>query len=556
MNSFLKKSHKFQILKNYFKKLDLTGVKYQPKIFNHKKFVSIPGALITLLCISLILYRIIMSIKTILNKNNFKVTTERDTELNINFTVFDLNLEICLMFDNPFSREGIFTNYYEEIKPEYIKRDIVAGYEIPCYYYNFSNNSFLINDDFFNSLKSFIAYFNVPENSSYYDVLIFYNICYINPNDFFHPIKYKKESIILGALDSNPKDIVFYMDKIKIIHHNKLFSFFYNSIHKQEEEYSSLSSHIISTDTGRYYDMRINIEYTGWVTTYTFIGFNCEEELSSIGGLISIISIIQKFIGKLMNKLFLNWKIKKHSQFSEESYNYLIGNSKSKDYQNFGNYRKNKEEKGNNNYNNNSEVNLKVQEKNINEDNQFKSFENIINHDIITINKNNKSNNDNLKLNENNSMDNISKNNNNNNHQKKVPEGKSIDFDSKKPSITKFISNMNNNQNFNNEEKFQNPNRLNDNSLFKSKKDFEYKQFIKLLDYYIIYQMIKDVNLLKLLCLNHSSAQIFYRYRYKDINISLLDNIMEKEIKNSNINDVNMLFDNLYEKINLLKYIN
>ena len=49
MNSFLKKSHKFQILKNYFKKIDLTGVKYQPKIFNHKKFVSIPGALITLL---------------------------------------------------------------------------------------------------------------------------------------------------------------------------------------------------------------------------------------------------------------------------------------------------------------------------------------------------------------------------------------------------------------------------------------------------------------------------------------------------------------------------
>ncbi len=556
MSSLIENSENYFSLKKLFKKLDMTGVTYEPKIFKTKKYVSIPGSIITLMCISAIIYRIIISIKNILNRTNFQVKTERDSELNINFTVYNLSLELCLIEDIEFETLGVFTNYFEEIYGIKTLYEISKNFYLPCYRYDFNNNSFLSSNEVFETRNEYNAYFTVPNDAYYFDLFIFYNVSYVNPNDYFHPHKIKNEYIILGSIGQNPKNIEFKLEKIKIIHQNKIFSLFYKTINKKEEEYSSLSSHTISTDTGRYYDMRINIEYTGWVTTYTFIGFNCEEELSSIGGLISVISIIQKFLGKLMNQLFLNWKIKKHSQYSEDSYNYLIGNSKSKDYQNFGNYRKNKEEKGNNNYNNNSEVNLKVQEKNINGDIQFKSFENIINHDIITINKNNKSNNDNLKLNDNNSVDNITKNNNNNNHQKKVPEGKSIYFDSKKPSITKFISNMNNNQNFNNEEKFQNPNILNDNSLFKSKKDFEYKQFIKLLDYYIIYQMIKDVNLLKLLCLNHSTAQIFYRYRYKDINISLLDNIMEKEIKNSSINDVNILFDNLYEKINLLKYIN
>lgn len=87
------------------------------------------------------------------------------------------------MFDNPFSRKGILKIIMKKLRNQ-TKIDIIAGYEFQCYYYNFSNMSFLINNDFFNSLKIFITYFSVPDNSSYYDFLIFYNISYINPNDY------------------------------------------------------------------------------------------------------------------------------------------------------------------------------------------------------------------------------------------------------------------------------------------------------------------------------------------------------------------------------------
>jgi hypothetical protein len=85
-----------------------------------------------------------MSIKIILNKKNFKVTTERDTELNQNFTVYDLDLQVCLLSSKLFKTEGIFTNYYENIKPTMKSLPISTYYSLPCYYYNFYNMTFNI----------------------------------------------------------------------------------------------------------------------------------------------------------------------------------------------------------------------------------------------------------------------------------------------------------------------------------------------------------------------------------------------------------------------------
>ena len=88
MNTLMENISESFSLKKWFKNLDMTGVKYQPNIFKTKKYNSISGTIITLISFFIIIYRIIMSIKMILNKTNFKVTTERDTELNENFTVY------------------------------------------------------------------------------------------------------------------------------------------------------------------------------------------------------------------------------------------------------------------------------------------------------------------------------------------------------------------------------------------------------------------------------------------------------------------------------------
>ena len=144
MNTLMENISESFSLKKWFKNLDMTGVKYQPKIFKTKKYNSISGTIITLISFFIIIYRIIMSIKMILNKTNFKVTTERDTELNENFTVYYLDLQVCILSSKLFKSEGIFTNYYENIKSSMTSFPISKYYSLPCYYYNFYNMTFNI----------------------------------------------------------------------------------------------------------------------------------------------------------------------------------------------------------------------------------------------------------------------------------------------------------------------------------------------------------------------------------------------------------------------------
>ena len=499
MNTLIENTSESFSIKRWFKNLDMTGVKYQPKIFKARKYNSISGTIITLISFFIIIYRIIMSIKIILNKTNFKVTTERDIEVNQNFTVYDLDLQVCLLSTKLFKIEGVFTNYYENVKATMSSFPISNTYSLPCYFYNFYNITFNHTGELFNSLNSYNAYFTVPDEASHYDVFVIFNITYVNPNDYFKPIKLKPEYIILGALDSYPKDVVINLDKINIIHQNKLFSLFYESVNKKEEQYSSFSSYTINQDNGRYYNLKLSIEYSGWVTTYSFIGFSLEEEICSIGGLISIVSVIQHFLGRFLNRFFLDREIRKYTKYTEISYNALIGNNKLN-----------------------------------------KSFAKNIN--IKSTNENLT----NLKI--------IDKSNTNiflfKNNQNKVFSGKLINLINKNSIIPQKTiiepTQQNSNLQLNEKTKMSNDIKINNNY------NSEYYQFQNMLDYYIIYQMIKDLSLIKLLCLNSNTAQIFFKFRFKQINLPYLDFILEKENKNVNLSEGNLFFDNIYEKVNVL----
>ena len=499
MNTLIENTSESFSIKRWFKNLDMTGVKYQPKIFKARKYNSISGTIITLISFFIIIYRIIMSIKIILNKTNFKVTTERDIEINQNFTVYDLDLQVCLLSTKLFKIEGVFTNYYENVKATMSSFPISNTYSLPCYFYNFYNITFNHTGELFNSLNSYNAYFTVPDEASHYDVFVIFNITYVNPNDYFKPIKLKPEYIILGALDSYPKDVVINLDKINIIHQNKLFSLFYESVNKKEEQYSSFSSYTINQDNGRYYNLKLSIEYSGWVTTYSFIGFSLEEEICSIGGLISIVSVIQHFLGRFLNRFFLDREIRKYTKYTEISYNALIGNNK---------------------LNKSFAKNINIKSKN----------ENLTNLKIID------KSNTNIFLFKNN--------------QNKVFSGKLINLINKNSIIPQktIIEPTQQNSNLQLNEKTKMSNDIEINNNYNS----EYYQFQNMLDYYIIYQMIKDLSLIKLLCLDSNTAQIFFKFKFKQINLPYLDFILEKENKNVNLSEGNLLFDNIYEKVNVL----
>ena len=68
----------------------------------------------------------------------------------------------------------MFTNYIEEVYSNKTNFEIMKGYYIPCYNYDFNNSSFLITNEVFeSSLNSFNAYFNVPDDSFYFFFLLY-----------------------------------------------------------------------------------------------------------------------------------------------------------------------------------------------------------------------------------------------------------------------------------------------------------------------------------------------------------------------------------------------
>ena len=155
MNTLIENSSPVFSVKKYLKKFDLTGVKFHPRIFKQKKYVSIPGSIITIISFAILIYRIIISINTILNRTNFKVTTKKDLELNKTFTVNNLNIQIYLLAEKELLMK--FTNYIEEVYSNKTNFEIMKGYYIPCYNYDFNNSSFLITNEVFESLNSFNA---------------------------------------------------------------------------------------------------------------------------------------------------------------------------------------------------------------------------------------------------------------------------------------------------------------------------------------------------------------------------------------------------------------
>ena len=173
--------------------------------------------------------------------------------------------------------------------------------------------------------------------------------------------------------------------------------------------------------------------------------------------MISIVSVIQRFFGRLLNKVYLDREIRKYTNYSEISYNALIGNK---------NLSKNLHYTINIKSTNENLTNLKIVDK--------------TNSNIF-----------------------LYKNNPN-----KIFSGKLINLVNKNSIIPQktIIEPIQQNSNLQLTEKrrtiIQNKNK-NDNY------NSEYYQFQNMLDYYIIYQMIKDLSLIKLLYLDSNTPQIF-----------------------------------------------
>ena len=496
--------------------MDLFGVKYTPTLFSNNKNKSIIGAFLTFLLIFLAIAKITLTISHIIKKDKFTYKHETFTDIDNYINISSFYVSICA--DDTFSiNNNLIThnitqeNFTTNSEGELIARDH-NGYE--CLKYDLEN--FTLKDSDLEQNQTYVYYmFRVDKNNttSFFNLRFDFPKIYPSIENYKNPLANRTSHAFINSANSKGKALKIYLDKLQVKYQNR-YGFGIFETPASIKNYTVLNSFDVIDNLGvfSYYGYNtIEIFYTGWIQSYTFIGYDIEEEISSIGGFLNVCFVILSFIGGATNKIFLTYSIKRnlHTDFKACFRTNTLNSKK----------------------NNKNNVNSNSQKYNLiaNSSSQYSNLPN-----LKEIQKNN------FGLNTNHTNTNTNTNINSNNYNE-VNDNKEIYI--KKPLLIniKSINNITNEQKENIETHFQyNKNEINiindvnirkvdstfsRNIHFTSKRFIvsEVNQFLNAMDYGLLYNLIKDVILLEFLVLTPRNAKLFYQLRTAPFNLFDLD---------------------------------
>ena len=527
-------------------KLDLFGVKFNPTLFSQDKNKSLTGAFLTFILLLLALTKIGLTIYHIIKKDKFTYKHETFVDIDNYFNISKFYIAICAddtfsVINNLVTHNISQENFSSYSEGEYVERN-ENGYE--CLNYTLDN--FILKDTDIESEQIYIYYmFKVEKNetNSFFNLRFDFPKYYPSISDYNNPLGKRIGHAFINSAYTKGKTLKIYLDKLQVKHQNRYgFGIFNAPI--QTENYSVVNSYEVEDNLGifGYYGYStIEIFYTGWIQSYTFIGYDIEEEISSIGGFLNVCFVLLSFIGAITNQCFLEASIKKNlksdfkadfkknhsvnkniegknnsnnncnSQFISNSGNNLFGNSTlnsgfPKLNQNIVNSLHFHLNNTTTNTNINENTHIETNENNINKDFPFFQKSQLIN--IKSFNTQDKTNN-NTKV-----------------------------FEKKITFPNNIIYNK-----FDNEYNIRKVDSALSKSIHFTSKRFivsEVTQFLRTMDYGIIYKIIKDVILLEFLTLSPRKAKIFYQLRNAPFNLFELDEQLAN-LSNSSSSSENLL---------------
>ena len=512
-----------------FSQMDLFGVKYSPTLFSNDKNKSIIGAILTIILAFLAIGKIILTIYHIIKKDKFRYKHETFTDIDNYINISNFHISICAddsfsVIDNLITHNITQENFSTYSEGELIPRDNITGYE--CLKYDLEN--FTLKDSNLELNQTYIYYmFRVEKNNtnSFFNLRFDFPKIYPSIKNFKNPLGNRTSHAFINSAYSKGKALKVYLDKLQVKYQNR-YGFGIFESPATVKNYTILNSFEVIDNLGlfSYYGYNtIEVFYTGWTQSYTFIGYDIEEEISSIGGFLNVCFVILSFIGGMTNNLFLTASIKRNLQTDfKASFRTNTNTSKKSNKVNVNSNSQNQHLIGNSN-------------------SQFSPI-----HNLKEIQKNN------IGLNTNNTNVNTNTNLNSNNYYEINENRENKESYIKKPLLIniKSINNKTNEQRdnidiysqyFKNEINIKNDYNIRKvdstfsrNIHFTSKRFIvsEVNQFLNSMDYGLIYNLIKDVILLEFLVLTPRNAKLFYQLRTAPFNLFDLDEQLSK-ISNS-----------------------
>ena len=536
MGHFWKKVH------SLFKKIDIFAVPTKVRCFNDDQFQTIYGSFLTITLVGILATKTLTMLFDSLTLNTFSYSIDTTPDLENNILVDNFTLVVCpAANNNPFyftyspllNLNGLSSKLYEPYKCSLTAlNSIFDGAEPFCYCYDLMNNTLKDSTNVLNltvsmarigintttppsTLDEMID--NEPIKSTDYDLCFFYQQKFVDTKDYINPVKSRDKMKCFTGINEREIYVDFFFDNIQIKRENTFAMLLqgkdndnFNITRVSDIKVDNSAAKVLTNNPNL--GIQFAFYHSGWQTVYTFNGFDSDEFFSTLGGFYEIVIWLFTFIGNFLNEKIKNCYLRRKLMNRIEE-NALDG------FEFYFHKTKIKKEL--------EKIKLEQVPCNLN-DTSIPS----------------KSENENLRSqkNEGGQKSNVSSSNNN---------ISTVNNTSKEPIkiIPKITEQLKKNQ-----ATLIHVHQVEKNIIEKKKHFHPVKQFEEYLDLVKLYQLIKEVKLLEIMCLNVTNGFLFFNALKCEMNLNQLDQKISELFSKETLENESEKVSNSYEKrISLVK---
>ena len=332
--------HCWKKFHSLFKKIDIFGVPTKIRFYGEDVFQTIYGSILTLILVGILATKTLTMLFDTLTLNTFSYSLDTTPDLENKILVDNFTLVICpaenknpyfFTYSSLLNLNGLSTKIYEPTKCSLAAlNSVFDGAEPTCYCYDITNNTLKDSTNLLNLTLS-IAKIGIntttppstldviedqPIKSTDYDLCFFYRQNFVDTNDYISPVKSREKMKCFTGINEREIYVDFLLDNIQIKRENT-FAMLLQGKDNDNFNTTIVSDIIVDNSAAKVLTNNPNLGiqfafyHSGWQKVYTFNGFDSDEFLSTLGGFYEIVIWLFTFIGNFLNEKIMNCYLKR-----------------------------------------------------------------------------------------------------------------------------------------------------------------------------------------------------------------------------------------------------
>lgn len=315
----------FHLIRVTIRKIDIFGVPMKLKLFKKDEYCTCYGSLLTIILIAFLGYKTITLFIEMMTRQEFDFKLLDIPDMDTPLQMTDFTLYLCPANQNNTSiwSFGNFINFNdpsnEMIKPYqctlFNLESSSSQLFKTCFCYDIGKHQ-LRDSNNINQLTTSIGSINLNINSneeaeSSSGICLFYSKNYVQTLDYYYPVRSKQQMHFIQNVSGKHITVDFVAENIEIIRENDI-QFGEQEKQNVDKNITNLSSVTIQTTKLDSLNglMTIQFLHSGWMKRYIFNGFDNDKFFSTLGGYYEIWIWVFSLLGQLINSISLKVNIR------------------------------------------------------------------------------------------------------------------------------------------------------------------------------------------------------------------------------------------------------